>query len=582
MPLPVRGAQLPITAYLETSGKSSKRAKKTGSFKASPKRESSPGRDREAEPPKKKRKQKENLTPQTSLQDVESKQDGPSSSSRPRRSPRRRGASDPEGGAGDQERGGREDLVVVLDATGKDMVTRKAVVDLTSTGLDDGPRLEATITESCTPPLTPQHRGPHRGNLAGGSLPSPPLTVPNVRRLQKSRRDEERRVEEMLDEPGDVPHEEISHAAPFIEQTVEGLDSSDSSHGDRDNANGKAAPLSRSREDSLVLMPPPDLPQQAASTSTLHRPLPDPIQRPHSTSSDRWVPSSQTQELSIPAYYGGHHDHLSNPENRAPFVGGTQVVPSSQTDEIELQMPPVSTGGPGTPREAHPPSLQIYTSPYVGNSGSSEAHSPEVIESSQQMETEMDAAWGETVAARHAAIGWSKEGDGHAPARTPSPSPRTTESQDYDAQDEFSSQEDTSQPSFDIRTSPLRVPSQMTESSASYDSQSVTITPPQVRRFRDMFKGRDEYGNELPSPSQQASDSRRSLSPISYPANGYVPDRLDDISVSPPPIPEQDSSDGSYSYGSSLSETQPTPVRNFMAMFDSQRNGEPCQVADVW
>ena len=111
----------------------------------------------------------------------------------------------------------------------------------------------------------------------------------------------------------------------------------------------------------------------------------------------------------------------------------------------------------------------------------------------------------------------------------------------------------------------------MTESSASYDSQSAVGTPPQLRRFRSMFEGRDERGNELPSGGQ---DSNKPRSPsVSHDGGHHT-------SFSPH-MPEQHSSDETYSSSSSLSQTQPTPVRNFLAMFDSQTDAEPSQVSDI-
>ncbi len=214
--MPPAGGQMPITAYM--SEQSSKRTRKTGSSKASQKRRSSPGRNREAEPPKKKRKQKENLTPQTSLKDVESKPDEPSSSSRPRRSPRRRPNSDTGGGTKVQE----DDAGEELDETATNITTHKVVVDLTSSGLDDGPGLETMTTEMRTRPMTPEHGGHHRGALAANSLPSPPLTASTARRGHKSCRDEERRVEEMLEEPGGVPHEAVIDSVPSPKQAETG------------------------------------------------------------------------------------------------------------------------------------------------------------------------------------------------------------------------------------------------------------------------------------------------------------------------------------------------------------------------
>ena len=144
-------------------------------------------------------------------------------------------------------------------------------------------------------------------------------------------------------------------------------------------------------------------------------------------------------------------------------------------------------------------------------------------------------------------------------------------SQDYDAQDEYSSDSQTPSLSIsDLRTSPLRVPSssQPTTSSASCDSQPHLPTPPQLRRFRAMFEGRDERGNAI--PSEQMDESR---SPPFVPDDYHDP--LDDISASPLPIPEDYIWDDSSSYESSISQSTPSPVRNFYAMFSS--DSEPSQ-----
>ena len=154
----------------------------------------------------------------------------------------------------------------------------------------------------------------------------------------------------------------------------------------------------RLRESSLVLMPPPDLPSRVGSTSFTPRPLPGPVQKPSSTSSDKWVPSSQTQELSVPVDHGPHRGSPSDHTSRTPFVGETQVVPSSQMEELELS--------PASPRGPEFPHLRVGISRSVDSDASGGPPSPEVIESSQQMELELDAAWAQTVAARIAAIGW--------------------------------------------------------------------------------------------------------------------------------------------------------------------------------
>ena len=202
-------AQLPITAFLSPP---SKRGSQSGSPKVSPKRRSSQAHDREAAPSRKKRKQKENLTPQASLQDVESKLDEPIDGAR--HGPRRRRNSDPKASTKDPEDSEEEDPVNILDDTGLDRAASKAIIDLTSAdSLDDGFRVEATVNVTRrleTTPISPQQRHHRRGTLASGSLPFPSLTAPDARRLKDLRREEERRVQEMLERRDSVLDEETS------------------------------------------------------------------------------------------------------------------------------------------------------------------------------------------------------------------------------------------------------------------------------------------------------------------------------------------------------------------------------------
>ena len=120
-------AQLPITAYLSHPGQPSKRGSQSGSPKVSPKRRRSQAHDREAAPSRKKRKQKENLTPQASLQDVESKLDEPIDGAR--HGPRRRRNSDPKASTKDPEDSEEEGPVNILDDTGLDRAASKAIID---------------------------------------------------------------------------------------------------------------------------------------------------------------------------------------------------------------------------------------------------------------------------------------------------------------------------------------------------------------------------------------------------------------------------------------------------------------------
>lgn len=158
-------------------------------------------------------------------------------------------------------------------------------------------------------------------------------------------------------------------------------------------------------------MPPPPLPPKVLLSSSdpqsiaVSMPRPAPSPRPRSISSEKWVPSSQTQELSIPHYEAMQDDQ---PVNEVPLgCRGrvSQVIPSSQLSERELEVLH------GTP--AHMSSFPVLvdgsdelastftpvTSAMDGEPEGQIAH--EIVESSQsQFETEITAGWAETLAAR--------------------------------------------------------------------------------------------------------------------------------------------------------------------------------------
>ncbi|KAI0363561.1 hypothetical protein BV20DRAFT_1039869 [Pilatotrama ljubarskyi] len=220
----------------------------------------------------------------------------------------------------------------------------------------------------------------------------------------------------------------------------------------------------------------------------------------------------------------------------------------------------------------------------------------ETVESSQsQSEHDLTASMAESLGARQSALSWGKR---HNPVQTPSSPLRPAESQDYDAQDEYSQSQDAYSQASTF-TSPSRSPSSSQYTDASYSSslEPYPITPSQVRRFKDMFKGRDEFGNELPlasplkcsdraqsrsasrSPSPSPSpSSRRGSSPSSTPRRRGAPlsysyaerpprsslrdadedDRLEGAPETPQGIPQD-----------ATQESQlPTPVRHFLDMFD--------------
>ncbi len=182
----------------------------------------------------------------------------------------------------------------------------------------------------------------------------------------------------------------------------------------------------------------------------------------------------------------------------------------------------------------------------------------------------------------------------------PSSPPRPTESQDYDAQDEYSqSQDANSQPSTfaspDPRTSPLHVASQYTDASSS-SLPPYPQTPTQFREFLSMFDGRDEFGNELPvadgavghtagrsrsvSPLPASRQTARLDGPSSesspashahgspHPEQGDVEDGQDMLDVVMESSQSQSYTvDSDYSSASSFPHEVPSAVRNFVGMF---------------
>ena len=154
-------SQLPLSAFFGPS--SSRRSAKT---KVSPKRKESPIRGRAQEPPSKKRKQKENITPTSSRADVrfgEVRQHGDTTTGGLRTSLDDGGHTSTSKDAGhDVER----ELVHSLEGDGED---------------NCNPSRQARSLE--TPPSTPTRTSRH-GLQESASLPSPPLTAPGVKRTK--------------------------------------------------------------------------------------------------------------------------------------------------------------------------------------------------------------------------------------------------------------------------------------------------------------------------------------------------------------------------------------------------------------
>ena len=383
-------------------------------------------------------------------------------------------------------------------------------------------------------------------------------------------------------------------------------------------------------------MPPPPLPLKALLPSssplspTETMPRPAHFHRPRSVSSEKWVPSSQTQELSIPRYEDMQDDRSSDDARHPAHRGrASQVVPSSQLSEKELEIlhgtyhcnacDPPSSSVLVDGRDRPTLSVTLMSAPTATDGDSEQSIIHETVESSQsQFETEITAAWAETIAARREALRWCvsplllrplspaahalpysrpRKSSSSLPSSSP---PRPVETQDYDAQSEWSPSIDEVSQSLtkDPRTSPLVPPSQLpsAESSGSYgdsDSTSYSVLPSQVRRFLETFEGRDEDGNELPRDAGIGPTQSRSSSPtqgrgrppcrhVRKPSPALSDSRhqtvFDAVTASPLAIPQDYVSDDGSSYGSSLPSTMPTPLRNFLEMFPDTQTQDQLEI----
>ena len=148
---------------------------------------------------------------------------------------------------------------------------------------------------------------------------------------------------------------------------------------------------------SQKAMPPPPVPLKAFFPSSDMPFIYRRNVRSPSRESDKWVPSSQSQEISIPRpeFPAGHSSY-----ERAPrFGGSSQFVPSSQDSEKELPLRIRQLEDPPPPSE----NITLGVGHIDGTLHSNEEDeevlsSPEVIESSQsQVETEIDAVWADAL-----------------------------------------------------------------------------------------------------------------------------------------------------------------------------------------
>ncbi|KAI9066387.1 hypothetical protein FKP32DRAFT_1565877 [Trametes sanguinea] len=342
-------------------------------------------------------------------------------------------------------------------------------------------------------------------------------------------------------------------------------------------------------------------------------PIRPPIRPSRSSSSDKWVPSSQARELSLsPRKDWKRRDSDSLPHT--PVEHPSQVVPSSQSSERELQLsdilPPVpdvykTPDSPlqadGSPLSPLVPLAKDGLDPLEEGDLAAGLPSLEVVESSQsQFENEISPTWAETLSARQAALSWcaSKPDEENSASSSPK---RSIESQGYDANDEYSQSQDaqsqpsTFTPSAPI-TSPFHTPSRRRDPDAaeSYPVEPYLRTPSQLRDFVHMFDERDDTGNSLTSirddgeadspPASPSPSSRRMARagqdedltpPCSYAERPPRSRRRGSEEELGPSQNSADEFDPDFSSRSSPpSLVLPTPAREFLEMYDESQESQ--------
>ncbi|EJF62854.1 hypothetical protein DICSQDRAFT_179560 [Dichomitus squalens LYAD-421 SS1] len=576
MPLSVGGGQLPVSAFFGSSANRSAKPQLK-------RRHSSP---RQQAVPPKKRKQKENLTPSGSrnIGHVVAKTTGHdvgSSQPRPRRSTGT--ANEVDMGTARVEKE-KPTLENGLNGPPSKADSGCAVIDLTDDRPGDIVPQPRPVYRLETPPLTPEGRGRRRDLGSIVSLPSPPLTAHDARKLRKRGNDSEKQEENVQKLPHALVDHDASPGAAGVKASMQASQSSGTPLQDQTIEHKDPCSLTRPTNDR-DLMPPPPLPFKAllhsspASSLTMPTLSSSPAYRPHPSSPIRWVPSSQTQELSIPRITGLPDRHSSDETRRGRRRSATQVVPSSQPDERELELPSGSSDHCDVHQlracEARPGPNPLQASDT--DEGHAHDTSPgELIESSQsQFEVEITPAWAERIATRRAELCGSKqEQQAGGSSLSPSSPPRAAETQDYDAESEYSSSVD-----------------EVSQSSVSGQSGPRSSTPSQYRRFCEMFEGRDDDGNELPREETASARRSRSASPTWDRGRDACERACSPLPSSSPSarsdrhIPREEATaspqaecavDGESSYGSSYSETTPTAFREYWEMFsDSQIQDAP-------
>ncbi|KAI9001324.1 hypothetical protein BD414DRAFT_29983 [Trametes punicea] len=560
MPSSVSGGQLPLTAFFGSrASQASNGSGKSREDRTAAMRKDSPARDRDTRRPTKKQGQNENNVPRIHKRSQGSADvlDKKGSSSRQKSdSPLHIDLSESKGG---KEANDEYTTLFSLDENrAKDGCTDVALDDMPLGQVEDHC---ASITSALSSsPTTPPRRDLIRRPLVAASLPSPPLTASGTKRPRRVPK--EQHHNDVVTSESMHPNQSGTSASTLGGPSPRGsaLPGGTSA---RVVGNKDAIVLRSPHKGSKTAMPPPSLPFKVPSSDMPVRP---PLRRARSSSSEKWVPSSQTQELSISPPRSRESNDVSRTISHTPKDQITHVVPSSQSSERELQMSDVLPPAPDiykTPISPLRPDRSSL-SPLVSDAGDSPdpleegalasgLPSPEVIESSQsQYEHEISPFWAETIAARQAALSWGTQDQ--VGRVTPLSSPRRpAESQDYDANDEYSQSQGTYSPPSTFatsqpRTSPLHASSQSTNSSGSDRVEPYPVTPSQFRRFVDMFNNRDEFGNELALDEEESDVPERSASPSPSSRRRARPELLQEGAEASPTRKRARVSTSSYSH----------------------------------
>lgn len=205
------GAQLPLTAFFNPRSAQESKGKSAKPKVAARRTEQASGQDRDQEPPRKKQKQKENVTPRTinsSSRNVFDKQAGGSRSRANVHSAVPHIGEDP----------GEDELVAILsppEARSRDNDSHREVIDVDVPPSGLGNKSSTLASSHRQAPVTPKLDKRLHPLLAAASLPSPPPTAPTYKRARDVRHEES----SPSHAEGRSSYPDLEHSSPHPQET---------------------------------------------------------------------------------------------------------------------------------------------------------------------------------------------------------------------------------------------------------------------------------------------------------------------------------------------------------------------------